>query len=134
MTSDINFTPRTGLNRRVGGLAALLWPLLLMGFGLSVGFRGTTETSDLATAFLGALLFLVAAPTTWVFAIEFIEASRLTVISVGAITSLPLWYLLGSRIALSAENWLTWTKRYLIFCGLWTVMVLVLVMVLAAVT
>ncbi len=67
------------------------------------------------------------------FAIEFIEASRLTVMTVGAVTSLPLWYLLGSRLALRAENWLTWTKRYLIFCGLWTVMVMVLIIALAAV-
>ena len=134
MTSDISFTPRSGVNRRGGAVGALLYPLTLMGLGLSVGFRGSGDVSDLATAILGAILFLVAAPTAWVFAIDFIEASRLTVISLGALTSLPLWYLLGSRLALRAENWLTWLKRYLIFCGLWTVLVLVLIMVLAAVS
>jgi len=105
----------------------------LIGLGLSVGFRGSDDVTGFATAFLGAILFLVAAPTTWVFAIDFIEASRFTVFTVGAVTSLPLWYLLGSRMARRAENWLTWLKRYTIFCGLWTVLTLVLVVLLAAV-
>ena len=133
MSSDITFTPRSGVNRRGGGIGALVYPLALMALGLSVGFRGSGDVTGLVTAVLGAILFLVAAPTTWVFAIDFIEASRLTVVSLGAITSLPLWYLGGSRLALRAENWLTWLKRYVIFCGLWTVLVFVLIMVLAAV-
>ena len=133
MSSDITFTPRSGVNRRGGGIGALVYPLALMGLGLSVGFRGSGDVTGFATAVLGTILFLVAAPTTWVFAIDFIEASRLTVISLGAVTSLPLWYLLGSRLALRAENWLTWLKRYVIFCGLWMVLVLVLIMVLAGV-
>jgi hypothetical protein len=133
VSSDITFTPRTGVHRRLSGLLALSYPIAMMGVGLSVGFRGTTDTSDLATAILGAILFLIAAPTSWVFAIEFIEASRLTVITVGALTSLPLWYLLGVRLAIRAENWPTLVKRYAIFCGLWTVLVMVLIVVLAAV-
>lgn len=104
-----------------------------MAVGLSVGFRGTTDASDLATAILGAILFLVAAPTSWVFAIEFIEASRLTVITVGALTSLPLWFLLGVRLAMRSDNWPTFLKRYAIFCGLWTITVFILIVALAAV-
>jgi hypothetical protein len=134
VTSDISFTPRQGVGRRFGGALALFYPLMLMGFALSVGFRGSNDVSGLATAILGAILFLVAAPTTWVFAIDFIEASRFTVITAGALTSLPLWYLLGSRLAGGAENWLTWLKRYAIFCGLWTVMTFVLMVLLARVT
>ena len=109
----------------------LLYPLVLMGFALSVGFRGSGDVTGLATAILGAILFLVAAPTTWVFAIDFIEASRFTVITVGAFTSLPLWYLLGSRLASGAENGLTWLKRYTIFCGVWTVLTFLLMVALA---
>lgn len=134
MTSDLTFTPRAGVNRRGGGLLALLYPLALIGLALGVGFRSSSDASELATAFLGAILFLVAAPTSWVFAIEFIEASRLTVFTVGALSSLPLWYLLGSRLALRAENWSTWLKRYAIFCGLWTVLTFVLIAVLARVS
>lgn len=133
MPSDISFSPRTGINRRGGGIAALAFPLALVGLGLSVGFRGTTEVTDLATAILGAILFVIAAPTAWVFAIDFIEASRLTVVSIGVLTSLPLWYLLGSRLALRADNWPTWVKRYLLFCGLWTVTMMVLLVLLAAI-
>ena len=132
MTSDLSFTPRPGLNRVGAATLALVYPLLLIGLGLGVGFRGSDDVTGFATAFLGAVLFLVAAPTTWVFAIDFIEASRFTVFAVGAVTSLPLWYLLGSRMARRAENWLTWLKRYTIFCGLWTVLTLVLIVLLAA--
>ena len=114
-------------------MAALLYPLSLMGVALSVSFRGSSDASGLATAFLGAILFLVAAPTTWVFAIDFIEASRLTVLATGGLTSLPLWFLLGSRLSLRVENWSTWLKRYTIFCSLWTVLVLVLLVALARV-
>ena len=133
MTADLSFTPRVGPSRRGAGVVALIYPLLLMALGLSVGFRGSDNGSGLATAILGAILFLVAAPTTWVFAIDFIEASRFTVVSIGALTSLPLWYLLGSRLALRAESRLTWLKRYTIFCGLWTVLMLMLIVVLAGV-
>jgi hypothetical protein len=105
-----------------------------MGVGLSVGFRVTPEPGELATAVLGAIVFVIAAPTSWVFAIDFIEASRLTVVSVGALTSLPLWYLLGARMAATTDHWIFWLRRYLIFCGLWTVLMLVLLVLLAAVT
>jgi hypothetical protein len=133
VTPDLSFTSRPGLNRRGGGSLALLYPVALMGVGMSVGFRGTPEPGELATAVLGAILFVIAAPTTWVFAIDFIEASRLTVVSVGALTSLPLWYLLGSRMASTTDHWILWLRRYLIFCGLWTVLMMVLMVVLAAI-
>ena len=132
MTSDLSFTARPGLNRLGGGILALVYPLALMGMGTSVGFRGTSDASDVATAVLGAIVFLIAAPTTWVFGIDFIEASRFTVVAVGGLTSLPLWYLLGSRLAFAADHWRTWARRYAIFCGLWTVLILVLIIVLDA--
>lgn len=133
MTSNLSFTTRQGLNRRIGGALALLYPLVLMGVGVSVGFRGTAEVTDVATAVLGAIVFLVAAPTTWVFAIDFIEASRLTVLGIGALTSLPLWYLLGARMARGSDGWQSWLRRYAIFCGLWTVLMLVLLVLIAAI-
>jgi hypothetical protein len=89
VTTDLSFTPRAGVSRRAGGTLALLYPLVLIALGVSVGFRGSNDVDGLATAILGAILFLVAAPTTWVFAIDFIEASRFTVITAGALTSLP---------------------------------------------
>lgn len=131
MTGDLTFTPQTGLNRLGGGLLGLLFPVTLMGLALSVGFRGTGHVEDLATAVLAAILFVVAAPTTWVFAIDFIEASRLTVIAVGALTSLPLWYFLGSRLAVASTSWRSWLWRYASVCGLWTVLMFVLMVVLA---
>jgi hypothetical protein len=133
VTTDIRFIPQTGLNRRGGGVLGLAYPLALIGLALSVDFRGTSHADDLATAILGALLFLVAAPTAWVFAIDFIEASPLTVISVGTVTSLPLWYFLGSRLAMATTSWRRWTWRYASVCGLWTLLVFVLMFVLAAV-
>ena len=130
MTSELSFTPRPGLHRRPAGFLALAYPVMLIGLALTVDFRGSSEGSGLATAFLGAILLLVAAPTAWIFAIDFIEASRLTVHAVGALTSLPLWYLLGSRLALGSDLWRQWLRRYASICGSWTVLTLVLMVVL----
>jgi hypothetical protein len=133
VTTELSFTARPGLNRRRGGVLALVYPIILIDLALSVEFRATPRGSDFATAVLGGIVLLIAAPTTWVFAIDFIEASRLTVISAGALSSLPLWYLLGSRLAVGADEWRGWLARYASVCGLWTTLTLVLIVVLDAV-
>ncbi len=129
MTGDLTFTPRAGLSRRIGGFLGLLFPSGLILLAFDNGFLSQSG-EDIATAFLATILFLLAAPTTWVFAFEFIEASRWTVVIVGAATSLPLWYLLGSRLSITAETWVNWIWRYLSFCGLWVVTIFILLFVL----
>jgi hypothetical protein len=113
---DLSFSTRGGLRRVPGGLAALSIPLILATIALSADFKAAGGERGVAVAVLGVILFLMAAPTTWIFAIDFIEAGRLTVVLVGLLTSLPLWYLLGVRLAISSTTWLEFARRYLTVC------------------
>lgn len=122
VSGDVSFAPRIRRVPRLwGGLGATVYPLALVVLGLSVGFRQGGGPTDLAASFLGALLFLIAAPTAWIFAFPFIEVSRFTVILVGSATSIPLWFLLGRSIALRSESWGVWLRRYATFAVVWTV-------------
>jgi hypothetical protein len=101
-------------------LFALGYPTLLVGVSLSVGFRRAGELTDLAASFLAALLFLVAAPTSWVFAFPFIEVTRFTILFVGVLTSFPLWYAAGAALADASATWPVWLRRYLVIAVGWT--------------
>jgi len=132
VSRDLSFASRKHGPRRGGaGLAALVFPTLLVLLGLGVGFREGGGVTDLATGFLAALLFLVAAPTAWIFSFDFIEVTRFTVIVVGVLTSFPLWYLLGSGLAESSPTWPAWIRRYLAVSLTWTVTVLVVLALVA---
>jgi hypothetical protein len=99
---------------------------------MSVGFRQAGGPSDIAGSFLGALLFLVAAPTAWVFAFPFIEVTRFTVIAVGVVTSAIAWYLIGRALAERSMSWAVWLGRYATVCLVWTAVTLALFAVLAS--
>lgn len=105
----IGFSPSRRVPPPLGGLVALLIPSVLVGIALSVGF-GIHE--DLATAFLATLLVGLAAPTAWLFAIEFIHASPLTILVVGVFTSFPLWYTVGAFLADRSSSWSSFLNRY----------------------
>jgi hypothetical protein len=105
----------------VGGLLAFAYPLILVAGSLGVGFDRTGDMADLAASVLAVGLFLIAAPTAWVFTADFIEAGRLLVVTSALLTSLPLWYMLGSRLAFAATGWLTWLRNYIIVCIVWSV-------------
>lgn len=122
MTTGIDFSARIGGPPRwVGGLAAFVYPLGLAVAALGVGFDRVGDMADLAASVLATMLFLFAAPTTWIFTVDFIEAGRLLVVVSGLVTSLPLWYLLGSRLASFAPGWSAWIRRYIVFCVAWSV-------------
>lgn len=131
MGEELSFTRKTGLHPVAGGAAGLVYPLLLIGISLTGGFRQGGDFSDPAISILGAFIFLIAAPTAWVFAIDFIEADRFTVLFVGTMTSLPLWWLLGARLATTAESWVQWTGRYLRIAVGWSILVLLLAIAVA---
>lgn len=134
MTTGIDFTARRGgVNRLVGGVIALAFPLALTALALSVDLRRIGDMSDIAASLLATLLFLVAAPTGWIFTADFIEAGRLLVITSALATSLPLWYLTGSRLAHYADSWGAWLKRYLIVCAVWSVSSVVVVVVVGSI-
>ncbi len=121
MAQDLSFRPRSGLRRVPAGIAALSFPTLLVAAALGVDFRAVGDGSDIATAVLATVLFVIAAPTAWIFSIDFIEADRFTAVFVSVITSFPLWYLLGAKLAQAASHWLEWIGAYLKICVVWTV-------------
>jgi hypothetical protein len=122
------------LSRQVGGIAAFAFPLALTALTLSVGFRRAGDMSDLAASLLATMLFLVAAPTAWIFTVDFIEAGRLLVITSALATSLPLWYLAGSRLALVESHWSGWLRRYVVLCVVWSVFNVVLIVIVGSLT
>ena len=115
-----------------GGIGALSYPLLLVVAALRVDFTAVGGPSQMATAVLGTIIFVIAAPTSWLFAIDFIEAGLFTVVAVSVLTSFPLWYLVGVRLARSTNEWSVWIARYLGTCAVWTVAVLVVLEVLGS--
>lgn len=122
VSTGIDFSARIGgLPRWVGGLAAFVYPIGLTIVALSVNFDRVGNMSDIATSVLATMAFMIAAPTTWVFTVDFIEAGRLLVVTSGLLTSLPLWYLAGSRLAYFATSWTLWVRRYIVFCVVWSV-------------
>lgn len=122
VATGIDFSARRGgLPRWVGGILALAYPLVLAAGALSVGFDRVGDMADLAASVLAVGLFLIAAPTAWVFTVEFIEAGRLLIVTSALATSLPLWFMLGSRLAYMAFGWGVWLRRYVVFCLVWSV-------------
>ena len=132
MNGELSFAARRRrLRRGWGGLAALSYPVGLILLSLAVGWRRGGDVADIATSFLAALLFLVAAPTAWIFAFEFIDVSRFTILFVGTATSLPLWYLVGSRLADASQTWWSWMRRYVLLALAWTAFTIFLVATVA---
>jgi hypothetical protein len=135
VTPDFSFTARRGgLPLPVAGVFALVFPVAITVFSISVSFRQVGDMSDLASSLLAALLFLVAAPTAWIFAIDFIDVNRLVVIVVGTVTSYPLWFFAGTRLALFAATWAGWLRRYIVLCLGWTAANIVVLMVVGQIT
>ncbi len=122
VATGIDFAARRGGRPRwIGGLLGFSYPLLLAAGAISVGFDRGGDMADLAASVLAVGLFLIAAPTAWIFTVEFIEAGRLLIVTSALLTSLPLWYMLGSRLAYHATGWAVWLRRYVVFCLVWSV-------------
>ncbi|GMQ85159.1 MAG: hypothetical protein BMS9Abin07_0724 [Acidimicrobiia bacterium] len=118
---DVSFASRrTFIGRLRGGVAAFVYPLLLLAFSLSVGFRKAGDLQDFAASFVGSILTVVALPTVWFVSFDFIDVTRMTVLVFGLVTSLPLWYLLGAAIGGRSETWGNWFRTYAATCMLWT--------------
>ena len=132
MNWDVSFAPRRlGPSRGRGGLAGLTYPAILVVMALGVGFRRGGDMNDIAASFLSALLFLVACPTSWIFAFDFIEVTRFTVIAAGVLTSFPLWYALSAALAERADFWGEWLRWYVTVCLIWTVATILVMAVVA---
>ena len=116
----------------MGGILALAFPLALTTLALSVGLRRLGDMTDLAASLLATMLFLVAAPTAWIFTVEFIEAGRLLVVTSALATSLPIWFFAGSRLAYYADSWGVWARRYVVLCVVWSSLNVVLIVIIGS--
>ena len=132
MSQGISFVTRQGLDRVKGAILALSLPLLLIALAIGVGFRDGGGEVDFGSSFVAVVMFLVAAPTAWIFAIDFIEAERFTVMLAGALTSLPLWGFAGAVIAANSTSWPQWSLRYVALCAVWITFYVLAIGVMAA--
>ncbi|MDJ0497105.1 MAG: hypothetical protein QNJ89_04695 [Acidimicrobiia bacterium] len=133
MATGIDFsTRRGGVSRTVGGILAFAFPLAMTALALSVGLRRLGDMTDIAASLLATMMFLVAAPTAWIFTVDFIEAGRLLVITSALLTSLPLWYFAGSRLAYYARSWGIWALRYVVLCVVWSALNVVLIVIVGS--
>lgn len=134
-TDRVSFAPRrTTVGRTAAGLMALSYPIVMIVMALAVGFKEPGDLQDLASSFIAALMLVIALPTTWFLSFEFIEVSRTTVVIFGAVTSLPLWYVLGTALAVRSETWGRWIRRYATVALIWTLANLAVLAVVAALT
>ena len=134
MKREVSFAPkRQTISPVLGGAVGLVFPALLVMFGLSTGFRSGGDMSDFAATIAGTILFLVAAPTAWVLSFPFIDVTRFTVIVFGIVTSAPLWWLLGVAIARGSESWRVWIRGYAMFAFGWMVINIVAMATVAAI-
>lgn len=136
MSADrVSFAPRrTSVGRTTAGLLALSYPIVMMVMALAVGFSDAGDLQDVASGFIAALMVVIALPTTWFLSFDFIEVSRTTVVIFGAVTSLPLWYVLGTALAVRSETWGRWLRRYAAVALLWTLANLAVLAVVAMLT
>jgi hypothetical protein len=104
----------------LGGFFALSYPVALVLVAISVGFRRVGDMGEFAATMAASVLFLVAAPTAWVLSFSFIDVTRFTVLVFGLVTSLPLWFLVGTALTRGVPEWLTWMKRYVVTVVAWT--------------
>ncbi|HHC09370.1 MAG TPA: hypothetical protein ENK55_11730 [Actinobacteria bacterium] len=121
MHRDLSFAARSAVSPTLAGVAALGYPLALTFLLLSTGFRSLGGPDELARSYIATLLFLVAAPTAWIFSLDFIEASRTTILFAGIATSFPIWYFAGRGLAARSRHWAQWLRRYVAGSIAWTV-------------
>jgi len=133
MSQDISFSPRIGLHRTQAGVLALTYPLILITLTIGVGFRQGGGAAEFGASFAASVMFLIAAPTAWILAIDFIEAERFTILLFGAATSLPLWAIAGNVLAAISSSWRQWIVRYIAVCAVWTTLYVVAIGAIAAV-
>jgi hypothetical protein len=130
---NVSFAARpSSVGRVPAGLLALVYPLIMVAMALAVGSRRGGDLQDFAVSFIAAVMFLIALPTTWLLSFDFIEVSRTTVLFFGLVTSLPLWYVLGTSLGVRADTWGRWFQRYVASALIWTLGNLIFLAIVAA--
>jgi hypothetical protein len=133
VNDNVSFAPRRRTIAPIsGGILALTYPAVLVILALSTGFRRGGDMTEFAATLAGTVLFLIAAPTSWVLSFSFIDVTRFTVLLFGIATSAPLWWILGVSIARRSDSLVEWARRYAFVCVGWTACNLLLFGVIAA--
>lgn len=122
------------VGRTTAGLMALSYPIVMVVMALAVGPREAGDLQDVASSFIAALMIVIALPTSWFLSFDFIDVSRTAIVIFGVVTSLPLWYVLGTALAVRSETWGRWLRRYASIALIWTLANLALLAVVAMVT
>ena len=134
MQEEVSFAPKSRAVPPIsGGILALTYPTILIIVSMSVGFRRGGDLNDFAATLAATVLFLIAAPTSWVLSFPFIELTRFTVLVFGIVTSAPLWYIAGVAVARRSVDWMTWIRTYVVVCVAWTAVNLIAFGIIAAV-
>ncbi len=132
-TPNVSFARRrSSIGRTAAGLLALGYPLLMVVLALGVGTSEPGDLQDFAASFVAAVMVVIALPTTWFLSFDFIVVSRTTVVLFGLVTSLPLWYVLGTSIAVRSETWGRWFRVYVTVAMAWTVLNLLILATVGA--
>jgi hypothetical protein len=131
VTRQFSFASRRGgLPTGRGGLFALSWPLITIALALG-SMRGEVRgLTDPAAPLVAGLLFVLAAPTTWLFALA--RLAPVVTVVLGVVTSFPLWFLLGSRLAAASWTWGEWWRRYAAWAIGWAVVAMILLAAIAS--
>jgi hypothetical protein len=111
-----------------GGLTALVLPVALSVPAIRALLAGEDVLEAPTAPLLSGVLFLVAAPTLWLWAL--LDLSPAVTVALAALTSFPLWFAVGAWLAGRARRWRDWWARYLTVALVWT---LGFLLVLAAV-
>jgi hypothetical protein len=94
--------------------------------------RGSlTGLTDPSTPLVAGLLFLIALPTTWIFALLKLDA--VVAVVLGVVTSLPIWFYVGGRLAALSPSWGVFWRRYVLVAIGWAVLAIVLLAVVATI-
>ena len=111
-------------------MLALTWPLITVLLALGAMRGDVTGLTDPSTPLVAGLLFLLAVPTTWLFAISQLDA--VVAVVLGVVTSLPLWFFVGVRLAALSSSWGMWWRRYVAISITWAIVSIVVLAVAAS--
>jgi hypothetical protein len=129
--SRYSFAPRHNLPAGRGGFLALTWPLITIALALGSMRGSLTGLTDPSTPVVAGLLFLIAVPTTWVFA--WLQLDAVVAVVLGLVTSLPIWFFVGGRLAALSPTWGVYWRRYIMMAIGWAVLAIVLLAVVATI-
>lgn len=119
--------PRPGMC----GLVALSLPVLVMVAVVGTMDGGLDGLVDPAAQVAAGLLLLVAIPTTWVFAL--FDLPPVFTLVLGCVTSLPLWFALGTHLGRTTDSHGQWIRRYLGWFAAWAVISLLVLLTIASI-